>query len=318
MKQYILKNDYQELTILNYGATIHKWITFKENRNIVISNKNLNDYLKPENGYFGATVGRYSNRINQGKFLINNKVYQLSKNQNGKHHLHGGLNSFFNKPFDLVKYTEKELILKYFSKDGEDGYPGNLTLFVTYTLSDNKLHIRYKATSDKDTIVNIINHAHFNLSNEDTILNHSLYMPVKEVLEINSDLIPTGSKLSVKNTSFDFNKETLIKDVIFNDDVLRYTKGLDHAFLFENESFVHLKYKNKNLIIKSTYPSVQVYSMNHNIYQPLLDRKFKQHLGIAFEMQYEPDAINHSNFSNVVLKKDAEYNHEIIYELFET
>ncbi len=317
MKQYILKNDFQEITILNYGATIHKWIAYKENINIVISNQNLNDYLNPENGYFGATVGRFSNRINQGRFKLNNIIYQLSKNQDEKHHLHGGLNSFFNKPFELVKYCSNELILKYFSKDGEDGYPGNLTLFVTYLLIDNKLYIKYKATSDKDTIVNIINHAHFNLSDEDTILNHSLFMPVKEVLEINFDLIPTGRKIPVENTSFDFNKEKLIKDVIFNDEVLKFTKGFDHAFLFNNESCVKLKYKNKSLVIKSTYPSVQVYSMNHDVYQPLLKRTFKKHQGIAFEMQFEPDAINHDNFSNVILKKDEEYNHEIIYELFE-
>ena len=317
MKTYTLKNEFHEITILEYGATVHTWYSFKEKINIVISNKNLEDYLIPENGYFGATVGRFANRIRDGKFTLNNKEYQLAKNFSGGQHGHGGYEGFNKKKFELVSFKDNELVLSYFSKDMEEGYPGNLDFKVTYKLDGTKLIVKYHATTDKDTIINIVNHAHFNLSNEPNILNHSLYLPAKYVLETDKDLVLTGNLKEVKNTPFDFNTFTPLKDVLFKDEVRLYANGLDHSFLFDKEHVSHLKYKNKNLKITSTYPGTQAYSMNNPINQPLLDRVFEYHAGIAFEHQYEPNAINIPNFSDVILRKGDEYNEEVIYDVFE-
>lgn len=318
MKQITLKNEYQELTILTTGATIHEWKCFREQRNILISNKNLDDYKKTNMGYFNQTIGRVANRIKHGKFTLNDTKYQLSKNFDGIHHGHGGPNGFNIKEFDIIEQTKNHVHLQYISPDMEEGYPGELTLSVIYTLSANTFKIDYHATTTKDTIVNITNHAHFNLSDEPTILNHLVSVSADRILEIDDKLIPTGKHINATNTSFDLREPKLLKDVILNENVQNITKGLDHAFLFGKKHEMHLKYQNKNLRITTSYPGVQIYTMNHPFKQELLnDRPSCIYAGIAFEPQYEPNAINTPSFNQPLLRAGDEYNHEIIYEIFE-
>jgi len=317
MKKIILKNEFQQLTILTTGATIHQWQCFKDQRNIVISNKNLSDYEQTNKGFLNQTIGRVANRIKDGRFNLNGIDYQLSKNFGGGHHGHGGPTGFYVRDFEVVKQSMTMVQLKYVSKDLEEGYPGEVTLYVTYQLEKDKFYMIYDATTTKDTIISITNHAHFNLSLEDTILNHEVKVSADRVLDIDKDLIPSGKYLDVSNTPFDLRKFITLKDVLYQPVVQKITKGLDHAYIFNHEKTIHLKYKDKNLVIKTDYPGVQIYAMNYPVTQPLLDREFKQHAGIAFEPQYEPNAINIPHFNQPILRAGQTYHHVTTYHVYE-
>lgn len=316
MKLYTIKNEYQTIVFLNYGATIYQWFAFEDQTNIVITNKNLIDYLDPANGFFGSTIGRYANRINQGKFILNDKSYTLRPNFHGNNHAHGGNDGFWRKKFDVVTHDETKIVFRYVSKDLEENYPGNLSLDVTYQLIKNKLHLTYEAISDQDTIINITNHTYFNLSNEESILNHRLYVSSNRVLETNQDLIPTGKMISLTEKSYDLRNNPLIKDTI-NDPDLFKTQGIDLTYMFEENRNVILSYNNRRLSISTSYPSVQIFTGNIIFPQKFLNRTKVKHYGVAIEPQFEPDAINHPHFSDVVLKKDQKYFHTIEYEINE-
>lgn len=314
-----LTNELQSLSILTLGATIHEWNAFSDQRNIVISNANILDYADPAKGYFNTTIGRVANRIKDGKFILNDKTYLLERNFHGNNHGHGGTLGFFSKEFTVVSETKTKVVLKYLSPDGDSGYPGNFELFVTYELDNEYFKVTYDATTDQDTIANITNHAHFNLSHENTILNHMVKVTSDRVLEIDKDLIPSGKYIQVKNTPFDLNRSIKLEKVIKNPVIQHITKGLDHAYLFSKDRhIVVLSFEDKNLQIETSYPGVQIYSMNNPVKQPLLgDRKFEFHAGIAFEPQFEPNAINIPNFNSVILRKDEKYHQEILYRVFE-
>src|SRR5690554_1506869 len=141
MQTITLKNEYQELTILNIGATIHEWKTFSDQRNIVISNEDLNIYKEANMGYLNQTIGRVANRIKNASFTLNSKTYQLTKNADGIHHAHGGPSGFFMRPFDIAEVSKHMVKLKYISKHLEEGYPGELTLCVTYELIKDQFKI---------------------------------------------------------------------------------------------------------------------------------------------------------------------------------
>lgn len=318
MKLYTIKNKYQTITLLNIGATIHEWYAFSDNTNIVISNEDLNDYSKHENGYLGNTIGRFANRIKDGKFILNNKEYQVNQNFHGNNHGHGGVDGFYKKEFEVLTHSDELIVFRYLSKDLEENYPGNLELFVTYELIDNKLIITYKAKSDQDTIVNITNHSYFNLCNEEeTILNHKLYVPADYFLETDEDLIPTGNLIDLTNKNYDLRKNKVLKDVLFNEPDFIKTSGLDHTFVLNENEGIVLNFKNKSLTVKTSYPTAQIFSGNFVLENKLKNRKMVKHYGLAIEPQYEPDAINHKNFSNVVLKKDDTYLETIEYTIDE-
>lgn len=317
MNTYTIENSYQKLTIIPLGAAIYKWEAFSDKRNIVITNKNLKDYADSNKGFLSSTIGRVANRIKDGKFVLNDKTYQLEKNFHGGNHGHGGSRGFFAREFELVEKSVDKLKFKYYSKDLEEGYPGNLILFVTYEINDNNLKITYEASSDKDTIVNITNHSYFNLSNEENILNHEIKVDSNFYLETDNDLIPTGKYLNVENTDFDLRKRKHFKDIIFKENIQKITKGLDHFFMFNKKKNLELKFGNKILKITSSYPGLQIYTCNNYLEQEFLDRKFNYHMGVAFEPQFEPDAINHKNFSNIILRKDEKYLQSITYTLIE-
>lgn len=318
MKTYTIKNKYQKIEILNYGATIRKWEAYNDNTNIVISNENLNDYLDPNNGFLSSTIGRVANRIKDGKFKLDSKVYNLEKNFDNINHGHGGTFGFHSKKFELIKHTNTKIVLKLISKHMEAGYPGNLTLYVTYELIDNKMILSYEAETDLKTIVNITNHAYFNLSNESNVLNHSISANTYKTLETNDTLIPTGIILDNSEGVLDLRTEKKL-DIIINDsNIQRKSLGLDHFFLFnKKDRTFSLKYKNRELNIKTTYPGMQIYTFQHAVKQPLLNRSYSKYGGIAVECQYEPDAINNSNFSSIILNKGDKYKESITYTLIE-
>lgn len=318
MRTIKIKNDLQELTILTTGATIHEWKCFSDYRNILISNNDKKVYQMTNMGYLSQTIGRVANRIDCGQFLLNDKMYQLSKNFAGNHHGHGGPTGFFMREFEIVEQSSDAVKMKYVSKHLEEGYPGTVTLLVTYELKEDRFKITYEATTTEDTIINITNHAHFNLSDEDTILNHEVKVTADKILDIDEHLIPSGKYINVAHTPFDLTSFKKLSDVILHEDVQKITLGLDHAYVFDQQKQVHLRYMNKNLIINTTYPGVQIYSMNYPLTQKLLNgRVYHKHMGIAFEPQYEPNGINIPHFNQPILRAEETYKHSITYHIFE-
>ncbi|CCV64554.1 Galactose mutarotase [Alteracholeplasma palmae J233] len=320
MKIYEIKNEYQTLKVLDQGATMYQWLAYEDKKNIILTNKDLKVYDGPRTGFYGNTIGRVANRIKDGKFEIDGKVYQLNRNFAGNHGGHGGPTGFYMRTFDVIKKTDEEIVLRYLSKDGEEGYPGNLTLDVSYKLDKNQLLVTYTATTDKKTPINITNHVHFNLSEENTILNHKLKVSANKFLDTDEFSIPSGQLIDVTNTPLDFRKEVRIGDII-EDPFLQNSskKGIDHNLVFEkNNHTVLLTYKNKSLKMETSYPSLQIYSMNFPSGQMLTrDVIVNKYHGIAFESQYEIDAVNHPEFSNIILKPGETFKQTVTYTLEE-
>src|SRR5689334_21113404 len=208
--EYTITNaNGMQVSIINYGGTITKLIAPDKNGkmgDVVLGYESLDGYLQKGNPYFGALIGRYGNRIAKAKFTLDGKTYTLAANNNGNT-LHGGNKGFDKVVWNAEKQGDRSLKLTYQSKDGEEGYPGNLNVTVIYTLTaDNALMIDYTATSDKATPVNLTNHAYYNLSagSDSTILNHELQINADKYTPVDSLLIPTGQIASVKGTPFDF------------------------------------------------------------------------------------------------------------------
>jgi aldose 1-epimerase len=313
------------VTITNYGGTVTSFVTADKNGNrssIIIGFDSLSGYLqKPP--YFGALVGRYGNRIGNAKFKLDGKEYKLAVN-NGKNSLHGGL-----KGFDKVVWTPTVmndtvpmLMLTYFSKDGEEGYPGNLKVMVHYTLSmDDELKIEYRATTDKATPVNLTNHSYFNLTGDvgNTILNHLLMIDADNYTPVDSSLIPTGEIKSVKGTPFDFTASKAIGKEI--DSV---KGGYDHNFVLNKKDNSLQKVavlsdnaSGRTLEVYTTEPGLQFYTGN------FLDGKFanrdgkpiNQHTALCMETQHFPDSPNKPNFPSTILQPGQEYHSETVYKV---
>lgn len=315
MKTYELKNDFQTIRFLDTGATIYEWIINDQNFNIVLTNDDTADYLDSKKGFFGSTIGRVTNRIRDGIFSLNDQTYQLNKNFN-QNAGHGGPTGFWSRIFDVISHTDESITFQYISKDGEENYPGELTLRVTYELKENELLLSYEATTTADTIVNITNHSYFNLSSIHNILDHELTIDAPYFLEYDAQMAPTGKQLSVMNTALDFTKPTRIGHII-EDPFLQQpiTLGIDHHFVF-NQPKLTLKGELYTLDIATSYPGVQIYTTNLPSFQKEKYRgPVHKYMGIAIEPQYEIDAINHSNFSNIILKKNEKYQEFISYRI---
>jgi aldose 1-epimerase len=324
---YSLTNKNGEtVTITNYGGIVTSWVTPDKHGNkssVIIGMDSLSEYLKKP-PYFGALIGRYGNRIGDAKFTLDGKTYQLAAN-NGKNSLHGG-----NKGFDKVVWdatpgtdtTKPSLTLSYLSKDGEEGYPGNLKVTVVYTLTDDDaLNIDYSAETDKATPVNLTNHSYFNLtgSTANTILNHTLMIDADHYTPVDTSLIPTGKIEPVKGTPFDFTKPEAIGARI--DSV---KGGYDHNFVLNRkDSSLQLvavlsdTLSGRKLEVYTTEPGLQFYSGN------FLDGKFSSHDGkpvnfrtaLCLETQHFPDSPNKPNFPSTILKPGQKYHSETKYKI---
>jgi aldose 1-epimerase len=318
------KNGMQ-VKISNYGGTITSWGVPDKNgneNNIVIGFDSLSGYLaKPP--YFGATIGRYGNRIANGKFKIGDSVYTLAKN-NGKNHLHGGIKGFDKVVWNTstIADTIPELTLTYLSKDGEEGYPGNLNVTVKFTLSDdNELIIEYSAETDKATPVNLTNHSYFNLSGNvnNDILQETLMIDANNYTPVDSTLIPTGEIKAVKETPFDFTQPHKIGERI-----AQVSGGYDHNFVLnKKDSSLHLaatatdSLTGIQLIIFTTEPGIQYYSGNF-LDGSIKDRNGKainQHAAFCLETQHFPDSPNEPNFPSTILKPGEKYHSLTKYKI---
>lgn len=292
---------------------------------IVLGYDSVGAYLKKGEPFFGALIGRYGNRIGKGKFSLEGKEYQLQLND-GPNTLHGGTDGFYNKVWD-AKQDGQKLELTYVSPDGEAGYPGKLAVKVTYTLTDeNALQIDYTATTDKTTIVNLTNHAYFNLNGEgnSTILDHELMIAADAITPVDSTLIPTGALLPVKGTAFDFNvAKTIGKDIELKEEQLKFGKGYDHNFALKaNDGKTPIATLKSTatgikMEIYTTEPGLQFYSGNFLTGEDKDGKGGKSYAyrsALCLETQHFPDAPNHANFTSTTLKPGQTYTTSTTYK----
>lgn len=279
-------------------------------------------------GYQGALIGRYGNRIANGRFTLNGVTYQLALNDKNRS-LHGGNEGFNRKIWDAVPFEkagEQGLILSIVSEDGDENYPGNLKVTVTYTLTDaNELKIRYEAETDKDTVINLTNHSYFNLGgfNSGTVLDQYLWIDSDAITEIDGDFIPTGNEYPVAGTPFDFNVSKKLGQDINADDVqLTLGGGYDHNFIFKNFDGTLRKqaemYDEKSGRVMSVYTDqtgVQLYSGNMMTDPVPMKGGMKQEkrLAICLETQHAPDSPNHDNFPSTKLRVGEKYDTTTVY-----
>ncbi|MCU0468694.1 MAG: galactose mutarotase [Arcicella sp.] len=328
---FTLKNaNGMEVKITNYGGIItHCNVPDKTGKyeDVVLGFDSIAGYLTPS-PYFGAIIGRYGNRIANGKFTLDGKSYQLAKN-NGENHLHGGLVGF-DKVLWKVEPTDGEepsLKLTYLSKDGEEGYPGNLNVTVVYTLQkDNALKIDYSATTDKTTVINLTNHSYFNLSAaKNDILNHEVTLNADRYLPVDKGLIPTGELRPVKGTVFDFTAPTVIGKGIneVKDQQIVLGGGYDHAWILNktgNEESLAAtvvdKTSGRKMEVFTTEPAIQFYTGNFldGTLTGKGNTKYIKRFALCLESEHYPDSPNQSAFPTVVLKPNETYKTSTTYK----
>ena len=313
--------------IINYGGIIVSlYVPGKDGKftDVVLGCGNLENYNKSP--YFGAIVGRHANRIENAAFELNGKEYKLAKND-GNNHLHGGIRGFDKVGWDVAEHSNNTLKLHYLSVDGEEGYPGNLDVTVTYTITDdNGLLIDYKAKTDSDTVVNLTNHSYFNLSGHSSgnILKHQLKINADKFTVNNAECIPTGEIISVEGTPLDFRELKLIEPGIKSDDIhIKCGGGYDHNFVLkvsgkEPEFAAELfdPSSGRRMKVYTTKPGVQFYSGN-KLSDQLIGKggvRYSRWSGLCLETQFFPYATKHKHFPSPVLKAGELYHHITMYK----
>ena len=330
--QYTLKNSNgMEVSVISFGGIITS-LKAKDrdgkNEDVVLGFDNLGDY-ENKSPYFGALIGRYGNRIKEGKFSLDGVEYKLAKN-NGENHLHGGLKGFDKVIWDVeveVNKSSASLMLRYTSVDTEEGYPGNLGVKVTYTLTnEDELKVRYEAETDKKTIVNLTQHSYFNLSAglRKDILGHEITIAADYFLPVDMTLIPTGEIREVVQTPFDFREFKVVGDDIDLDDTqITYGNGYDHCWVLNNQDegvrFVASAYdplSGRLLEVFSDQPGIQFYSGNFldGTLQSKEGGNYEFRSGFCLETQHYPNSPNQENFPSVILNPGEKYNSETIFK----
>lgn len=326
---YVLKNkNGVEASITDYGATLVSVKVPDRQGNFADVLLGYDSVAGFEGGksYFGGTIGRYGNRIAKGQFELNGSTYKLAVN-NGANHLHGGIKGF-NKVFWKAESSGKQALrLTYTSKDGEEGYPGVLTVVVTYTLTaKNELQIDYLATTDKDTVVNLTNHSYFNLTGDPKkdILQHQLKLYASRFTPVDAGLIPTGELRSVKGTPFDFSTNAAIGARISQEEEqLKLAKGYDHNFVLDHSGSdgltkvaeVYEPVSGRSMDVYTTEPGVQFYSGNFldGSEKGKGDIRYAHRTGFCLETQHYPNSPNQAQFPSTVLKPEQKYKSTTVY-----
>ena len=329
---YTLRNEQgMEAQITNYGGIITSLKVPDSEGNfedVVLGFSSLDKYLEGH-PYFGAIVGRYANRIDEGQFTLNDSTYTLATN-NGPNHLHGGTKGFDKRTWEARQGTGEDgpyLELSYVSPDGEEGYPGTLTTTVTYTLlPENALRIDYEAETNKKTILNLTNHSYFNLAGDGSILDHRLMINAHQFTPIDSTLIPTGTLRSVEGTPFDFTEPTRIGARINSDNQqIQFAGGYDHNFVLKEKTpddeltlaaRVYEPRSGRVMEVRTTQPGVQFYS--GNFLDGSLTGKggtaYEHRNGFCLETQHFPDSPNQPSFPSVVLEPGETYSETTVYD----
>ena len=330
---YVLTNNNGcEMTITNYGAKIVSLMVPDNNGvlvDVVTGHGSINDYLNSEEPYFGAVCGRVANRIANGKFTLDGNEYTLPVN-NGPNSLHGGLKGFNAVVWDVKEALKNSIKLQYLSKDGEEGYPGNLTVTVTYSITnENSVIIDYKATTDKPTILNLTNHSYFNLSGagDPSINDHILTINADKYLPTDETAIPYGDAEPVEGTPMDFTKPQAIGSRIIEDfQQLHYGKGYDHTYVlnkkYEKEfSFCARCESPKTGIVMEVYttePGMQLYTGNW-MTDKLTGKdgaKYPERSAVCFETQHFPDSINKPDYPTTELHPGETFTSKTSFKFY--
>ena len=333
IKLYTLKNKAgTTVEITNYGATVTAIVTADRNgtmADIALGYNDVSGYMNAvDKPYFGSIVGRYGNRIAKGKFTIDGKEYKLATN-NGENHLHGGVIGFDKVVWDAKVTGSNGVSFHYLAKDGEEGYPGNLDISVTYTLTnDNELKIDYLATTDQKTPVNLTNHTYFNLKGEGEgdILGHELMINAKGFTPVDVGLIPTGEITPVLGTPFDFTTAKAIgRDVSKKDQQLEYGLGYDHNWVLDKggkdgqltlAASLYEPTTGRFMQVFTQEPGVQFYCGNF-LAGNLKGKSGKIYVnrgGLCLETQHYPDSPNQSAFPNTILNPGQKYKTTTVYK----
>ena len=316
-----------EARITNYGGIVtHLFVPDKSGKlgDVVLGYDNLDGYLRNNSPYFGCLVGRFGNRLAHGKFSLDGKNYQLARN-NGPNHLHGGMKGFDKVVWGVVSATGNALELRYVSPDGEEGYPGTLTVTARYTFTeDNALRLDFIATTDVPTICNLTQHTYFNLADAGAtdMLDHELQIFADTFTPVTADLIPTGELPSLRGTPLDFSTPTKIGARINADnEQLKNCCGYDHNFVLGAPGKLKLAVRafdaasGRVLETETTSPGVQFYSGNF-LDGSITGKRghvYKFRHGFCLEPQHFPDSPNQPGFPSVVLRPGEKYENTIVY-----
>jgi len=322
---YVLNNPGgMKAAITNYGAILVSLeVPDKNNEyaDITLGYDDLEGYLE-ETPYFGATVGRYANRIKGAEFTLNGKKYPLAKNDNNNH-LHGGIKGFDKRVWNAEPFEKEDsagITFRYLSPDGEEGYPGNLYCTVTYTLTENnELRIDYEAETDKATPVNLTHHSYFNLKGQGNgdILGHELFLNADKYTPVDKELIPTGEILSVKDTPLDFTEPEAVGERIE-----KVPGGYDHNFVLKGEqgtlrlaARVFEPESGRVMEIHTTEPGIQFYSGNFldGTLKGKSGKIYEKHYGFCLEPQHFPDSPNHPEFPSTILEPGDKYSTATVF-----
>jgi aldose 1-epimerase len=329
VQMYVLSNNKgAEATVINYGGKIVSLSVPDKNGkliDVVLGHNNLTEYLNSEEPYFGAVCGRTGNRIAKGQFTLDGVTYKLAIN-NGPNNLHGGLKGFNAVVWDAKQIDNQTLELKYLAKDGEEGFPGNLSVKMIYTLTDNnEFSINYEATTDKATILNLTNHSYFNLSGEGdpSINDHILVMHASSYLPTDETAIPYSKPEAVKGTPFNFTSPHAIGERIEADfEQLHFGKGYDHTMILdkkEGECALAVEcYSPKTGIrmnISTSEPGVQIYTGNWMTgnFEGKHGHRYPMRAAVCFETQHFPDSINKPEYPSVVLRPGETFKSKTIH-----
>lgn len=329
---FVLENsNHLEMKVTNYGGIVVSLVVPDRDGNmddIVLGYNQLEAYVK-HNPYFGAIIGRYGNRIGNAQFTLEGQKYTLAKNE-GENNLHGGIKGFDKVVWDAKPVMDDDyvgLILKYLSKDGEEGFPGNLDVTVRYILNnDNEFRIDYRATTDKTTIVNLTNHSYFNLAGEGSgdILGHEVVINADRFTPVDETLIPTGELAPVEGTPMDFRIPAAIGARIDADyEQLKIGKGYDHNFVLNKDqegamtlaATAYEPASGRFMEVFTTEPGMQFYT--GNFLNGMIGKSGKPYNfrnAFCFETQHFPDSPNKPEFPSVVLRPGEEYKTTTIYK----
>ena len=329
---YLLKNSEIEVYITNYGGRVVSLLTPDQSGNmgdVVLGFKSIADYQKAKTPFHGCLIGRYGNRIAKGRFELDGIPYQLPINNN-ENHLHGGPDGFHNQVWEVVSADENAIVMTYLSKDGEMGYPGNLSVEVTYAINDkNELRIAYKATTDQAPPINLTNHAFFNLAGaaQGSINDHLLMLNADHFIPVDEELIPLGEIQSVEGSPFDFRiAKTIGQDLNqqASDTQLSRGGGYDHNFVLNKDIQGDLSLAAKVIDPKSKRqmevyteePGIQFYGGNFMDGSDVgkYGNPFDYRGSFALETQHYPDSPNQPAFPNTILQPGETYQTQTIYK----
>ncbi|GAB4514342.1 MAG: galactose mutarotase [Roseibium sp.] len=312
VQEVTLKKGMLEASVLTLGAIIRDLQV--DGQSVVLGFEDLASYLE-HSPFFGAVVGRCANRIAEGRMTIDGVVHQLDRNENGRHHLHGGSKGFFNRVWQLEQSDKSSVLMKLVSEDGDMGYPGRVEVLLRYTLTGaGALRMKVTATADRTTPVNLTQHSYFNLDGSPAILDHNLEIAAESYLPVDEELIPTGEIRKVSWTPFDFRDGRKLRRKRGEEDVI-----FDHNFCLADAPRDEVEFAAaledaagyRRMEVWTTEPGLQLYDAEGmEIPVPGLGgRRYGPHAGLCLEAQRWPDSVNQDGFTDVLLQPGETYSH---------